>query len=269
MAVLERIETGAKNLFSGRKKWLILGGLAALVVVIFVLRKRSSSSDTVQLSSYPTTGADYTGSIGAGGGTAGGVTSDDLALIRDNFSQQLADLEEKFNEAQQENTKTISELSQQNQALAQATTASLQDLSSSFADKLSDLSSGFADKISDLNSDFSQQISHLSGAISGLQVSPIYNPSAGSTPTGGTAGTPTQYNVPVGVSSPAVAQSTPSSASSSQSPYTYKEGGITYVVDKSGNIYKDNRYVAPTASNMKYIPTNVLNAAHQAHQNLS
>jgi hypothetical protein len=89
---VEGLESGVKNAFAGKKKWLWIGGVGVVVLVLF-LKSRSSQSDagTVYYDGYPQT-SDYTG-----GSTGGGITSDDIALLRDNFSEALSTSLEKVN----------------------------------------------------------------------------------------------------------------------------------------------------------------------------
>jgi hypothetical protein len=41
------------------------------------------------------------------------------------------------------------------------------------------------------------------------------------------------------------------------------QGAIKWTVDGNGNIFKFNRYISVTASNMQYIPADVIQAAKE------
>lgn len=151
---VEKLEGGVKNLFSGKKKWFVIGGIV-LLLLLFVFTKKSKS--VARIDEYPGLKTDA-GSITGSGSGSGGVSSGDLSLIRDNFTQQVSNLAEETKKNQEA---LNAQIAQNNQ--------STMGMFTGLTDAIGKQQSSFQDTLNSMNADFSQQVNSYESNLKRMQ----------------------------------------------------------------------------------------------------
>lgn len=146
---VETLETNVKKVFSGKKKWFIIGGIA-LLLLIFMFTRKKSSSYGVAIDEYPTLNTE-SGSI-SGSGSGSGVSSGDLSLIRDNFTQQVSDLAQATKDSIEKQNAIIAQNNESTKGMFDGITDAFGKQQSSFQDALNSINADFSKLQTDYNS---------------------------------------------------------------------------------------------------------------------